>query len=274
MTQDNQLAVAGAEQVAALEVRQQVNQLQYLMQQVLKQGEHYGVVPGTKGKPSLFQPGAEKICLMFKLVPRYRIEKTQLPGGHREVEVTCTLYQRGSEIVEGEGIGSCSTMERKYRYRSKWNDGVKTTEENPDIADTYNTVLKMAKKRALVDAVKSTTAASDIFTQDVEDLPEWMMGRQAQQAQPAQGAQAAPATPAEDLEWLKKATARLVELGYVESEVKGYLWQRYKTGGKREAQGAYAAMIAGAGGSDPDPEPAPEAEAVEADAYEDQDIEF
>lgn len=274
MTQDNQLAVAGAEQVAALEVRQQVNQLQYLMQQVLKQGEHYGVVPGTKGKPSLFQPGAEKICLMFKLVPRYRIEKTQLPGGHREVEVTCTLYRRGSDIVEGEGIGSCSTMESKYRYRSKWNDGVKTKEENPDIADTYNTVLKMAKKRALVDAVKSTTAASDIFTQDVEDLPEWMMGRQTQQAQPAQSAQAAPATPADDLEWLKRATARLVELGYVESEVKGYLWQRYKTGGKREAQGAYAAMIAGAGGTDPEPEQAPEPEAVEADAYEDQDIEF
>ena len=42
--------------------------------------------------------------------------------------------------------------------------------ENPDIADTYNTVLKMAKKRAHVDAIITVTAASDIFTQDVEDL--------------------------------------------------------------------------------------------------------
>jgi len=42
--------------------------------------------------------------------------------------------------------------------------------ENPDIADQYNTVLKMAEKRALVNAVKRCTAASDIFTQDTEDL--------------------------------------------------------------------------------------------------------
>jgi len=42
--------------------------------------------------------------------------------------------------------------------------------ENPDIADQYNTVLKMAEKRALVNAVKRSTAASDIFTQDTEDL--------------------------------------------------------------------------------------------------------
>lgn len=44
--------------------------------------------------------------------------------------------------------------------------------ENPDIADTYNTVLKMAKKRAYVDGILSATAASDIFTQDIEDFPE------------------------------------------------------------------------------------------------------
>lgn len=42
--------------------------------------------------------------------------------------------------------------------------------ENPDIADVYNTVLKMAKKRAQVDAILTVTAASDIFTQDIEDF--------------------------------------------------------------------------------------------------------
>lgn len=252
MTTENQLAVAGEEQVAALEVRQQVNQLQYLMSNVLKSGEHYGVIPGTKGKPSLLQPGAEKICLMFKLVPRYRVEKTQLAGGHREVEVTCTLYQRGSDVVEGEGIGSCSTMESKYRYRNQWTNGSKTRVENADIADTYNTVLKMAKKRALVDAVKSTTAASDIFTQDVEDLPDWMRGRQ--QAQPAQQVQVepapapAPSKPTDgDLAWLRDSTARLVALGYVEAEAKAYLWERYKAEGITGAQGAYEGMLGAAG---------------------------
>lgn len=41
--------------------------------------------------------------------------------------------------------------------------------ENPDIADTKNTVLKMAKKRAKVDAVIGVTRSSGLFSQDVED---------------------------------------------------------------------------------------------------------
>ena len=43
-------------------------------------------------------------------------------------------------------------------------------EDNPNIADTTNTVLKMADKRAFVAAILIGTAASDIYTQDVEDL--------------------------------------------------------------------------------------------------------
>jgi len=42
--------------------------------------------------------------------------------------------------------------------------------ENPDIADTYNTVLKISKKRAYVDATITACAASDIFSQDADDL--------------------------------------------------------------------------------------------------------
>lgn len=41
--------------------------------------------------------------------------------------------------------------------------------DNPELADTFNTVLKMANKRALIAAILNGTAASDIFTQDVED---------------------------------------------------------------------------------------------------------
>jgi hypothetical protein len=43
--------------------------------------------------------------------------------------------------------------------------------ENPDILDTVNTVLKMAKKRAKIDAVIGVTRSSGLFTQDMEDLP-------------------------------------------------------------------------------------------------------
>jgi hypothetical protein len=46
----------------------------------------------------------------------------------------------------------------------------KVEHDNP--ADYYNTCLKMAKKRAHVDAILTVTAASDIFTQDLEDMGE------------------------------------------------------------------------------------------------------
>lgn len=44
--------------------------------------------------------------------------------------------------------------------------------ENPNLTDTHNTVLKIAKKRAFVDATINTTASSDFFTQDMEDVLE------------------------------------------------------------------------------------------------------
>lgn len=248
-----QLAVAASpEQQGAIEVRAQVDQIQYLMQLVLQEGEHYGKVPGTgkDAKPTLFQSGAEKIAYMFKLVPKYEVERSDYQGGHREYQVECTLSSRETGEVMGYGVGLCSTLESKYRYRSKWVNGSKEKYENPDIADVYNTVLKMAKKRAFVDAVKSTTAASDIFTQDVEDMPAYLFqGRTQAQAQPAPQAQAAPvatqpAAPASpgpaDEAWVAQGVSRLVAAGYspngLEQWLRG-LWQ------SRGAEGAEAELV-------------------------------
>jgi len=43
--------------------------------------------------------------------------------------------------------------------------------ENDDIYSQVNTILKMSKKRSLVDAALSAGRLSDIFTQDIEDIP-------------------------------------------------------------------------------------------------------
>jgi hypothetical protein len=184
------------------------------MASVMKEGEHYGKIPGCGDKPALLKPGAEKLSLTFRLAPKYQIKKTDLPNNHREYEITCRLVHINTGQVFGEGVGSCSTMESKYRWResqrkcpkcgaaaiikgkaeygggwlcfqkkggcnAKFKDYDQTIEgqtlgrvENPDIADQYNTVLKMAKKRAHVDATLTATAASDIFAQDIEDFSE------------------------------------------------------------------------------------------------------
>ena len=149
---------------------------------------------------------------MFRLAPEFNITKTVLPDNHREYEVTCTLKHIITGQIWGQGVGSCSTMEGKYRFRTGeveltgkpvpkdyWNErnqellggkgfsakknpdtgqweiakqGMKVEHDNP--ADYYNTVLKMAKKRAHVDAMLTATAASDIFTQDIEEIQENM----------------------------------------------------------------------------------------------------
>lgn len=200
------------EQLTAQSVIAQVRLIQEVMRDAMKSGEHYGVIPGCGDKPALLKPGAEKLALTFRLAPRYAVERIDHPAGHREYDVTCALYAITTGRFLGEGVGTASTLESKYRYRraerkcpkcgketiikgkadygggwlcwqkrggcgAKWRDGDKEIEgqvvervEHPDPADHYNTVKKMAKKRAFVDACLTATAASDIFTQDLEDM--------------------------------------------------------------------------------------------------------
>lgn len=63
-------------------------------------------------------------------------------------------------------------------------------EVNDDISTLKNTILKMAKKRAKVDAVIAVTRSSGIFTQDTEDIIE--------QGDTGQGSRAAAQRVAED----------------------------------------------------------------------------
>ncbi len=208
--------------LTSTDVIEQIQAIQDVMGKAMKNGEHYGKIPGCGDKPALLKAGAEKLGLMFRLAPAFVITPTNLQNGHREYAVTCTLTHIQTGETWGQGVGVCSTMESKYRWRKQFNetevgvvpkaywdtpkeDHTKRTAvlvslfgsgkyrtkkiadawkvfrlegddqriENPDIADTYNTVLKMAKKRAHVDAIITATAASDIFTQDIEEtLPE------------------------------------------------------------------------------------------------------
>lgn len=158
-----------------------------LIATALKEGRDYGNIPGTdKKKKNLLKAGAERVCAAFAVVPSYRImereidhdranqyakrswewhptergkkvwteEQGQSQGLYRYV-VLCQLVHRESGVVIGEGVGSCSTMESKYIDRPR---------------DLENTALKMAKKRAYVDATLTTFGLSDEFTQDMEDV--------------------------------------------------------------------------------------------------------
>jgi len=194
-----------------IEVQMQVNLVQEVMQHVMIKDEHYGVIPGCGAKPALLKAGAEKLAMTFRLAPKFEIQEREMPNNHREYSITASIYGTSGNFL-GSGVGSACTMEGKWRFRTgeveltgkpvpsdywtdrdinliggkgfvtkkvdgKWfiaKQGVKVEHDNP--ADYYNTCLKMAKKRALVDAILTVTAASDIFTQDIDDSPELFGG--------------------------------------------------------------------------------------------------
>jgi len=134
-----------------------IHAFQQVIQQAVKPGHDIGIIPGTD-KPTLLKPGAEKIVMMMGLSSRYEImDKVEdYDKGFFSYNIRCTLSRHGYDICEG--VGNCNSRESKY---------VK--------ADPYsiaNTILKMAKKRAYVDAALSVASLSDVFTQDLEDMPD------------------------------------------------------------------------------------------------------
>jgi len=178
----------------------QVTLIQNVMSRVMKKDEHYGVIPGTD-KPTLLKPGAEKLCLTFRLDPDYEIIREVREKNFIAYTIKCSLAHIPTGNPIASGVGSCNSRETKYRYRSQntgkpvpkeyWQDRdseklggpqfsprkkdkqwvIYEQIENENPWDLDNTLMKMACKRALIAATLNATAASDIFTQDIEDMP-------------------------------------------------------------------------------------------------------
>lgn len=140
------------------EATQRIQALNEFVRSSMVKGVDYGLINGFS-KPTLLKPGAEKLCDAFGFSKTVdvvnRIE--QWETGIFSYEVKVTLANKETGVIEAEGIGSCNCKEAAYRYS--------------DSFTIVNTLLKMAKKRALVDAVLSATRASGLFTQDIEDFP-------------------------------------------------------------------------------------------------------
>ena len=186
-----------ADELTTEDLVAQVMKIQEAMRAVMKEDVHYGIIPGTE-KPTLLKPGAEKLCLLFRLAPTYEILKSTEDDSFLAYTVICTLTHIPTEQHIADGVGSCNSREAKYRYRTKkrmkkpgqdeadklvaegkgrwrkvrgaWAFFDQVENDNP--WELQNTLLKMASKRALVAAVLNGTAASDIFAQDIEDMTE------------------------------------------------------------------------------------------------------
>lgn len=78
----------------------------------------FGIIPGTGNKNVLLQPGAQKVAMFYNTYPEFDVNRIEMGEGHMEALVTTRLVSRTSREVVAMGMGSCSTMESKYRFRS------------------------------------------------------------------------------------------------------------------------------------------------------------
>ncbi len=168
--QANSLSIIESVDIGAVQsTLTKINQFQAVVQNTLKKNHDYGVIPGTP-KPTLLKPGAEKIQMLLGVTSEYEVIEhiNDYENGFFAFTVRCIIYKNGVKITEG--LGHCNNREPKF-YKRK--DG--------SIQDPYekvNTVLKMAKKRAQIDATLTLASLSEVFTQDVEDMQEFIQSEQ------------------------------------------------------------------------------------------------
>ena len=113
-------------------------------------------------KPILQKAGAEKIAFGFGLFQRYtiesKIENTENEAKFFMYVVRCDLVKfvpAYGEMVISNSYGSANTAEGRNGFKSA--------------ADSANSALKMAQKRALVGAAIAISGISDMFTQDIDN---------------------------------------------------------------------------------------------------------
>jgi hypothetical protein len=143
--------------ITIAQAKERIALLQNFVREMMIPNVDYGLIPGCQ-KPSLYKSGAEKLCDVYGFSKHFEVlnRMEDWEKGIFHFEIKSILINKRTGLVEAEGLGSCSNKEKKYQYQDGYS--------------IINTIMKMAKKRALVDAVLSATRSSDIFTQDVEDL--------------------------------------------------------------------------------------------------------
>lgn len=138
--------------VALTEEQSKRDLIKKYIQENLVSGTDFGKIKigGRESKDCLFKPGAEKVCSLLHLKPVFKIDNDVLPiVGPEVIPYICELINRHSGEIEGEGRGSCSLKEKQ---------------------GNANVAIKIAQKRAQIDAVLRVAALSDQFTQDLDDL--------------------------------------------------------------------------------------------------------
>ena len=137
------------------QMRLKRDELEQIIHNALQPEVDYMILDNRKF--CLLKAGAEKLSDYYGYTVRYQL--VQASANHVTehalyiVKAILKSWQTGEDVAEG--LGLASSQEEKY--------------EGLDSMEVANTVLKMAKKRAYVDAVITAVGGSFLFTQDLEE---------------------------------------------------------------------------------------------------------
>ena len=215
-------------ELSAGDIKARLDKITEVQREAMTPGVDFGTIPGTSGpdgksRPTLLKPGAEKLCVLFRLDLQFtgpgNTETYHAPNAkgieHLTVMRYCTVFSQVSGERLGGASAMCSSRESKYRWRkaarecptcgkgpvlrSKFADRetgdlgwycfqkkggcganfesgdkritsqTEGRQENEDVADQFNTIIRMAEKRAMTAAVRLVTGASAIFDEEMPD---------------------------------------------------------------------------------------------------------
>jgi hypothetical protein len=97
-------------------------EFQQFIKEYLVEEEDYGIIPGTT-KPTLYKPGADKLCELYGLADEYEVvgeysrEDWSAVPPLFDYTIRCVLRSKRSGIAVASGMGSCNSYEGKYRWR-------------------------------------------------------------------------------------------------------------------------------------------------------------
>lgn len=178
--------------LSSQDVMARMTRILEIQKSVMKEKVHFGIIPGTP-KPTLYKPGAEKLLVTFQIAAVPIMVEDLSSADEVRYRVRVQGVSQVTGVVLGEAVGECSSSEEKYRWRKpvcdqefdeapedrrrqvwkKYNQQTyKAKQIRTSPADVANTILQMATKRGLIPMTRVVLACSDIFEQDLEDMPE------------------------------------------------------------------------------------------------------
>lgn len=157
-------------------------------------------LPGMT-KESLGKPGAEKLAAIFGLTGKFEVDKETMEAigatanGKQYIAYVCNLSRAGRVAGQGRGATFIEWMRNSYQMvfekpagtaeKDGWKGPFQGKSKQTGKPYTFwkvpetpvfdplalNKAIKMAQKSAFVDAVIRASGMSDLFTQDLEDMP-------------------------------------------------------------------------------------------------------